>query len=262
MLPVLPNQEYGPFRINPFRTWLVVVAVSTVSYGSYVINRLTKHSGGMILAAVLGGAYSSTVTIVALSRRAAGEHHPHLFSGASLATCGMMYLRLTVLLALFSQSLLMLLGPPFLMLAVLALAAGWLWSRRPDGRAAEVERQYVPRNPLELRAASIFAVLFLAMLTATQLVAARLGAAGVYTLAGILGLADVDPFIMGMTQSAGQTTSLLVAATAITIAVSSNNIAKGAYAFVLADRKTGVQSLSLLAGLAALGLLPLLWLVR
>ncbi len=73
MLPVLPNQEYGPFRINPFRTWLVVVAVSTVSYGSYVINRLTKHSGGMILAAVLGGAYSSTVTIVALSRRAAGE---------------------------------------------------------------------------------------------------------------------------------------------------------------------------------------------
>ena len=31
VLPVLPNQEFGPFRINPFRTWLVVVAVSTVS---------------------------------------------------------------------------------------------------------------------------------------------------------------------------------------------------------------------------------------
>ena len=42
ILPVLPNQDFGPFHINPFRTWLVVVAVSTVSYGSYVIQKLTK----------------------------------------------------------------------------------------------------------------------------------------------------------------------------------------------------------------------------
>ncbi len=34
ILPVLPNQAFGPFEINPFKTWLVVVAVSTVSYGS------------------------------------------------------------------------------------------------------------------------------------------------------------------------------------------------------------------------------------
>jgi uncharacterized membrane protein (DUF4010 family) len=36
ILPVLPNQEFGPFRINPFKVWLVVVAVSGISYGSYV----------------------------------------------------------------------------------------------------------------------------------------------------------------------------------------------------------------------------------
>ena len=120
----------------------------------------------------------------------------------------------------------------------------------------------MPRNPLELRAASIFAVLFLAMLTATNLLATRLGAAGVYTLAGVMGLADVDPFIMGMTQAAGKATTLLVASAAITISASANNVAKGAYAFILADRKTGVQTLCLLATLAALGLIPLLWLVR
>jgi hypothetical protein len=51
---------------------------------------------------------------------------------------------------------------------------------------------------------SYFALLFLAMLVVTQLAVTYLGNAGVYTLAGIMGVSDVDPFIMGMTQAAGQ----------------------------------------------------------
>ena len=240
----------------------MVVAGSTVSYGSYVINRLTKGRGGIIFAAILGGAYSSTVTTVVMSRRAARERHPHLFSGGTLVACGMMYLRLTVLLALFNRGLLVMLGPSFLVLGGLAVAAGWLWSRRPDASVQEVKREYVPGNPLEIRAAAFFALLFLAMLTATHLVAAHLGSAGVYSLAAAMGLADVDPFIMGMTQSAGSSTTLAVASAAVAIAAACNNIAKGAYAYFLADRKTGIQSLGLLLSLAALGFVPLLWLLR
>jgi len=45
----------------------------------------------------------------------------------------------------------------------------------------------------------------------------------------------------------------------VLIAAASNNIVKGIYAFSLADRKTGIQSLCLLASLAVLGLIPLLW---
>jgi hypothetical protein len=67
---------------------------------------------------------------------------------------------------------------------------------------------------------------------------------------------------MGMTQSVGEVTSLPVSSAAIAIAASSNCVAKGAYAFMLSDRKTGIRSASLLATLAALGLTPLLWLVR
>ena len=102
----------------------------------------------------------------------------------------------------------------------------------------------------------------MAMLTVTHLVAAHLGSAGVYSLAAVMGLADVDPFILGLTQSAGSTTSLAVASAAIAIAAACNNIAKGAYAFFLADRKTGIQSLCLLVSLALLGFIPLLWLLR
>jgi uncharacterized membrane protein (DUF4010 family) len=75
-----------------------------------------------------------------------------------------------------------------------------------------------------------------------------------------MGVSDVDPFIMGLTQAAGTITPLKVAAGAILIAAASNNIVKGIYAYSLADRKTGLQSLIFLIMLAAAGLVPLFWL--
>ena len=111
-----------------------------------------------------------------------------------------------------------------------------------------------------MRAALLFALSFLAILIVTHLVVVHLGTTGVYVLAALMGVSDVDPFIMGMTQSAGSMTPVSVAAAAIVIAATGNNVAKGIYAYALSDRKTGVQSLVLLAGLALLGLAPLMWL--
>src|SRR5207302_11260153 len=89
ILPVVPDRDFGPFRINPAKAWLVVVAVSTVSYVSYIIQRVTKGKGGVLLAALLGGAYSSTVTTVVLAKRAARERQPHLLAGGTLIASGM-----------------------------------------------------------------------------------------------------------------------------------------------------------------------------
>lgn len=262
ILPVLPAKDIGPFQINPFKTWLVVVAVSTVSYGSYVLQKATKQQGGVLLAAVLGGVYSSTVTTVVLARRASREERPHLFAGAMLIASGVMYLRLIALVALFNRALAGMLVLPFAALAAAAALGGWMWSRVPDATSGRVQREFEPKNPLELRAAFFFALLFLVMLVATHLAVTYLGKAGVFTLAAIMGITDVDPFIMGMTQSAGSTTSLAVAATGILIAAASNNVVKGAYAFTMSGRRTGIQSLGLLSALALLGLTPLVWLAR
>jgi uncharacterized membrane protein (DUF4010 family) len=260
ILPILPNQEFGRFHLNPFKTWLVVVAVSTISYGSYVLQRVTKEHGGVVLTAFLGGAYSSTVTTVAMSRRAAREQRPHLFAGGILIASGVMYLRLVALLMLFNRHLGTLLAPSFLVLAAVAIATGWFWSRRPDPVVSQVKREFEPHNPLELGAAFLFAGFFLAMLVTTQLAVTYLGRAGVRILAAVMGVTDVDPFIMGMTQAAGTLTPVPLAATAVLIAAASNNLVKGVYSYFLADRKTGMQSLPLLVGLAVAGLLPLFWL--
>lgn len=257
ILPILPNTDFTQFRINPFKTWLVIVAVSGISYGSYVLLSITRQKSGVILSAVLGGAYSSTATTVALARKALQVQQPHLFSGAILVASAMMYVRITVLLMLFSRRLLVILVVPLMLLACVAALGGWLWSRVPRGGSEKARREFRPRNPLELRAAILFAALFLAVLIVTRVALYRLGNSGLYGLAAVVGLMDVDPFILGMTQSVGVLTRDVLAASGILIAASSNNVAKGIYAYAFADRKTGFQSLALLTGLAAMGLVPL-----
>ncbi|MDD5543776.1 MAG: MgtC/SapB family protein [Acidobacteriia bacterium] len=262
ILPILPNRAFGTYQINPFKTWLVVVAVSAISYGSYVLQRLTSGQGGVLLAALLGGAYSSTVTTVVLSRRSNQETRPHLFAGGILIASGMMYLRLVALVGLFNRQLMAILAPAFLVLAALALGAGWLWSRRPDPTSKEIKREFEVKNPLELRAAFFFAFLFVLLLVITHFAVVYLGRAGVFSLAAIMGVTDVDPFILGMTQAAGSLTPLQVAAASIMIAAASNNMVKGVYAYGLSRRQAGPQTLALLLSLAALGLTPLLWIAR
>ena len=257
ILPLLPDAPFSQFQINPFNTWLVVVAVSAISYGSYVLQRLTKGQSGIILAAFLGGAYSSTVTTVALARRSKSENQPHLFSGGVLIASGMMYLRLAVLLALFNQELMRRLSLPFFGLGIFAVGVGWLWSRRRDGSELKLISEAEPKNPLEISAALLFALLFVVMLIATHFAIVYLGEGGVYTLAAVMGVTDVDPFIMGLTQATPTPTLLHVASSGILIAASSNNVVKGIYAFALSSRRTGTMSLAFLLVLAALGLVPL-----
>ena len=59
------------------------------------------------------------------------------------------------------------------------------------------------KNPLELSAAFVFALLFVLLLAATHFAVAYFGRGGVYGLAALTGVTDIDPFVLGLTQSAG-----------------------------------------------------------
>ena len=129
ILPVVPNREFTDLHINPFRTWLIVVAISSLSYLAYVASNLLGRNRGLVLTAIFGGIYSSTSTTVVLAKASREEPANRLYSGAILIASGFMYFRLVVLLSIFNWKLAQVLLMPFLILGLLFSIAGGLWTR-------------------------------------------------------------------------------------------------------------------------------------
>lgn len=259
ILPVLPNQSFTRFELNPFRTWLVLVAVSGVSYASYVLQKWLHRRGGVLLTAVLGGAYSSTATTVVLARRAKEAGEPLLYAGSMLAASGMMYVRMIALVFLFDAALARVLMPWFGTFALLGLGAGIPFALRRAG-ASRVEGVRSPANPLELRPAFLFGATFLVVLVLTRLAIQYVGRSGLYGLAALMGLSDVDPFVLSLAQAGVHGEPVRVAAAAIVIAAAANNLMKGVYAYAFGDRASGRYALALLGALALAGSVPLMFL--
>jgi uncharacterized membrane protein (DUF4010 family) len=173
-----------------------------------------------------------------------------------------MYFRFLVLVGLFNAALFHQILIPFIILGTLGVAGGWAWSELPDGAEGTTDSEYLTKNPLELVSAFALAIVFALLIVVTNIAVTRLGTEGIYSLAAITGLAPVDPFIMGLTQTAGNLTPLGLAAGAVVVAAASNNFAKAFLSLALADDKTGKQSLFLLLALTVLGLVPIVWIAR
>ena len=259
ILPVVPNRTFTPFEINPFKLWLVVVAVSGVSYVSYLLRMWWGEDRGLILAGLLGGAYSSTVTTVVLSRQSKKREPCSVgYAGAIVAATGMMYIRLWILLLLFAAPLAYRLTGLFWGLSVAAVIVGSLLARTnrvPDDCEFDPTTERRDGNPLDVTSAFTFAAIFLAILVATKVVAERFGTTGVLVMAAIMGAADVDPFILGLTQNIGSGLDLGIAALAVVIASAVNNLMKGVYAVIFGSRRTGRLSLALLASFGAISVI-------
>ena len=262
ILPVVPNKNFGSYGVNPFKAWLIVVALSGVSYGSYLLEKVSQGKGGVRLSAVLGGLYSSTFTTVVMAKEAKAAGTPHTYAGGILIASGVMYFRFLVLIGIFNLQLMDRLLVPFLILGAIGVAGGWAWSSLSEAPGAGTKSGYSTKNPLELSSAFLLGLVLLVVFVATNFALIHLGKSGIYVMAVISGLAPVDPFIMGLTQTAGITTAMGLALGGIIVAAASNNFAKAFIALALADRKTGRQSLILLLALTALGLLPLIWSLR
>ncbi len=252
ILPAVPNHSFTTYEINPFKIWLVVVAVSGVSYASYLL-QLRLGDRALLLSGIVGGAYSSTVTTVVLARQSKGGHHaPLAYAGAIIAATGVMYIRLWILVRLFAPSLGGRLTILFWGLAAAALAIGLVLTRMGRKDRGNGEERTAPSNPLEIRSAITFAGLFLAVLVGTRIVAERFGGTGVLILAAIMGAADVDPFILGLTQQVGTTIPLETAALAVVIAAATNNLMKGIYSVAFGSQTAGRVAMGALAGLGVL----------
>ncbi len=87
-----------------------------------------------------------------------------------------------------------------------------------------------PRNPLQLSTALVFAILLVVISVITAWVRATFGSSGLLTLSAVVGLTDIDPFVLNIAQGGLAHTAVAVLCAAVLIAAASNNLAKAAYA--------------------------------
>jgi uncharacterized membrane protein (DUF4010 family) len=151
ILPLVPNEPVTTATpLTPYHVWLAVVAISTLSYVSYLLQTYIPARNATLLPAVLGGIYSSTATTVVLAKRQreASIARPDLAAGIVAATA-VMYIRLAIIIALFDVRFAWALAPAMAILFLLgAPLAAYEWRRS----AKETDRnlQVPAANPLQL----------------------------------------------------------------------------------------------------------------
>ena len=230
VLPLLPDQQIASFiTVTYYQAWAALLVVSSLSYLSYLAQTYVFKKKGLLLTGLLGGLYSSTATTIVLARRAREAPPAPQVTQAIILATAMMYLRLLLLVFFLghvdeAQHLL----TPFIIFITMSLLAVWLASRIP--RAVEIKAGELPlRHPLEFKTALLFAVLFIVFAALTSIVIAGYGNEGLHILSFVIGLTDIDPFILSLLGGTFQISEPQLVA-AIIIASGSNNLVKAGYA--------------------------------
>ena len=255
VLPLLPNHPVTTLTtITPYKAWLALLVVCTLSYASYLLQRFVTPARGDLMVALLGGLYSSTATTVVLARAAAAKPATNSVAqaGIILATA-IMYLRILAIVAIFDPPLALGIAPAVILLSLAGAGMAALQYRRARRVSIGADRAR-PRNPLELTAAAVFAVLFVVTSIATQWAQSRFGALGVNALAAVVGFVDIDPFVLNLAQSGPGGLPLDGLISAVLIAMSSNNVLKAAYAAAFAGWRASLPAATALLVLAAGGI--------
>ena len=231
VLPLLPDRPVDPWQaLNPYSLWLLVILISSLSLIGYVATRWLGAERGTALTGLTGGLVSSTAVSLAFARR--GRDEPQaaraLACGILLAWC-VMFARVVVEVLVVNTALLGRVMVPFLAMGTAAAALAWLFYRRgTDGggedRAAE-EAAVPLRNPFSLTSAIQFAAFFAAVLLLVKLVQLHLPGQGVYLVAALAGLTDVDAITLSMAEYA-RANDPGTAVTAIVLAALTNTLVK------------------------------------
>jgi uncharacterized membrane protein (DUF4010 family) len=233
ILPVLPNQTYGPppfDAFNPYKTWLMVVFISGISFLGYVLIKIVGSRRGIGLTGLLGGLVSSTAVTLSFSERS--QDHLDLacpFALAITLAWTVMFGRVLVEVAVLNQALLSMLWLPMAagMAAGLVFCGIYYFAQRTD-EGSDVELS----NPFELGTAIKFGILYAVILIVAKAAQYYFQDAGVYVASAIAGLTDVDAITLSMAELSGTPggIALPTAARAVVLAVIANTIVKGGIA--------------------------------
>jgi uncharacterized membrane protein (DUF4010 family) len=231
ILPLLPNQNFGPepFDIfNPFQIWLLVVFISGINFIGYVLVKLIGTDKGIGLTGLVGGLASSTAVTLSFTQRSKVE--PLLskaFALAITAAWTVMFVRVIVEVLAVNAALMRLLWLPLLAAMGVGLVyCLFLYLRKPS---SDEEREVEFSNPFQLAPAIIFGLVFTLVLGISRASEVYLGDAGLYITSFFSGLATVDAITLSLAQLSRDPMLLepSLASRAIVVAAVANTFAKG-----------------------------------
>lgn len=250
--PFLPDRTLDPWgAINPARIWWLVVLVAGLSFAGYAAVRIAGPRVGTLLTGLLGGLASSTALTLVFARqaRAAPQAAPALAAGI-VAAWAVMVIRIGVLVLVLHPPLALALAASLVGAAAVAVGFGlWLW------RAASERTSEAPPlgNPLDLWSALKIVALIVAVLVLSKLLDEYLGVAGLYLLAAVSGLADVDAITLSAARLTQGGLGVAAGAAVVLIAAGVNTLVKAGLAVVLGGRVMALRILPATAAMLAAG---------
>ncbi len=249
VLPIVPKEPPIPvIGISAYDIWFTIVIVSAISYLAYLLQKFVFRRSGILLSGILGGLYSSTALTVILGRRSKETNSgTNIYAASIVGATAMMYLRILILMLIFNMALAQKLLPYLGVLIAASLITGAViyYFKNPKVQTPDaIEGD--DSNPLELKIASVFAVLFVFFSFVTHYTIQQYGGMGLNVLSYLVGFTDIDPFLLNLFQGK-YTIGIDAVAKAALQAIISNNILKSLYIYALADKRTKKLSISGLA---------------
>jgi uncharacterized membrane protein (DUF4010 family) len=246
VLPLLPDEARDPWHVlSPRRIGLFVALIAGIGYVGYVLHRLLGAERGAGLMGLVGGLVSSTAVTVAMAqdaRRKQAMVGPGQL--ATLLSSAVMPARVLVVAALVNINVTRALSAPLgAMIVLTTVGALWKWRqlRRSDGHTPVTQELDLP-NPFSLVPALKWGMLLAAVLVGSAVARTAFGSSGFVATAAISGLVDVDAITLAATRSVSNgELDVSVAALAVTVAITSNTIVKGAIAWFGGGRRFGAD---------------------
>lgn len=239
ILPILPNTPViEGLPISPFKIWLAVVVISSISYISYLLKKFVFNDGGILISGILGGIYSSTATSIVIAKKikeSSGSNCYLYYSALALATT-MMYLRVLLLIFIFNQQLFVFAIPYFLLMALCGALIALFYYFKAKKASGESEKIIIEdKNPLEFKVALFFTIIFIGISFITQWAIGNYGQSGLNVFSFLVGIIDVDPFLISLFQGKMAITMHFILIASFQ-AMISNNLAKMVYSITIAGK--------------------------
>ncbi|HEY5715519.1 MAG TPA: MgtC/SapB family protein [Psychromonas sp.] len=241
LLPVLPNQGYGPWQVfNPYEAWWMVVLIASISFVGYFSMKSSGAEKGVIFTALAGGLVSSTALTLHFSRLYQKQPFmQRILASGILIACAMMFPRILLVASLINPALFTVMIAPLAIMTLLTFfSAALIWPK--NGHTAVEDVSHLV-SPLELKSALFFGALLVLVLLLAKAAVHYYGETGVYMLALLSGIADVDPINLTLSKMSRVDLSLDVAVLGIAIAASINTLVKAGLAVTVGGKTMLLQ---------------------